>query len=111
MSDSQNEQAQICAKAGSATMPPSPMDIVGVATSTVNESPIYGVRVNPEHGESGWYIWAGKYSDAIDFFQSMHVSHIGSFFSITEKYLALEPGYKFIVDHHSGYEDIWLESV
>lgn len=110
MRDFQDEQALICAKAGSATMPPSPTDIAGVAISTVNESPIYGVRVNPEHGESGWYIWAGEYSDATDFFQSVHVSHIGDFFSIAEKYLALEPGYKFIVDH-SGYEDIWLESV
>ena len=91
-----------------ADTPPDPDAIAGVAIDTVDKSTIYGVREPTEDGYSGWYIWAGEYSNAADFFKPIHVRHMKDFFPIVEKYLSLPPGCKFIVDD-KGYEDIWAE--
>ncbi|WP_455685330.1 immunity protein Imm33 domain-containing protein [Variovorax paradoxus] len=38
----------------------------------------------------------------------MHVEHISEILPIAQKYLALAPGFKFIIDEN-GYEDVWYE--
>ncbi|SHM97695.1 hypothetical protein MRB56_11410 [Halomonas cupida] len=67
----QDEQQEVCKRTGSEVIFPSLGDIAGVAIHTAKESPIYGVREDPENGSSGWYIWAGEYSDAADFFKPL----------------------------------------
>lgn len=109
MGKMKDKQKEVCKTTGSEVIYPSPDDIAGVAIHTAKESPIYGVREDPENGSSGWYIWAGEYSDAADFFKPLHIEHIKDFFPHVEKYLALSPNHKFIVDRN-GYEDVWIEN-
>lgn len=102
------EQAGVCQRVGS---PFHPVDYdlkLGLAMDTLRDMPITGVRTAPENGTDGWYIWGGEYSDAPDFFKPVHVHHVLELLPMIAKYLALAPGFKFIVDDE-GYEDVWFE--
>lgn len=102
------EQASVCERFGSRF---TPMDYelkLGLALDSLHEMPITGVRTKPENGTDGWYIWGGEYSDAPDFFKPVHVHHVLEMLPMVVKYLALAPGFKFIVDNE-GYEDVWLD--
>ncbi|TDM05502.1 MAG: hypothetical protein C4K60_12105 [Ideonella sp. MAG2] len=101
-------QANICLKFGSDLCEIDPNGKIGIALASLNLSPIYGVRVKPENGTEGWYIWAGERSDEHDFFQPVHAAHIIDLLPEAAPYLALEPGYKFIIDR-DGYEDVWRD--
>src|SRR6266567_6634911 len=55
---------------------------------------------------SGWYIWAGEQlSDDPDFFVPLHVEHLAMSCPAAIPYLALPPGWRFLVA--PGYEDVW----
>ncbi|EIY6411492.1 hypothetical protein MNF40_004523 [Vibrio parahaemolyticus] len=83
---------------------------LGIALSTVNQTPINGMRVEPENGTNGWYIWCGEeLSTNADFFESLHVEHIVKYLPQVQAYLGLPPGYRFLIDNN-GYEDIWYDS-
>lgn len=103
-------QPKICAQYGSVFTPTDPAEKLGIALQTMGLQPIYGVRVRPTDGVSGWYIWGGPHSTDPDFFQPIHAAHIPDLCPIVLKYLALAPGYKFIIDS-SGYEDVWSEPI
>ncbi|BFO56700.1 MULTISPECIES: hypothetical protein [Comamonadaceae] len=81
---------------------------VGVNIESLGMIPVYGVRINPAFGTSGWYIWGGKYSEDEDFFKPIHGFHLIQKLPGLSKYLALAPGFKFIVDG-DGYEDVWFD--
>ncbi len=82
---------------------------LGLAISTIGIEPINGVRVAPENGTNGWYIWCGgEMSEDDDFFSPLHVDNIEEYLPVVNKYLGLPPGYRFQVDN-SGYEDIWYD--
>jgi len=70
--------------------------------------PLHGLRYFPEGDTSGWYIWAGEYSEADNFFKPMHISHLKEYYPELLKYLALPPGNRFVIDD-KGYEDIWFD--
>ena len=70
--------------------------------------PIHGLRHPPEGDTTGWYIWAGDYSEAEDFFVPLHVSHLQDWCPEILKYLGLPPGFRFLIA--PGYEDIWEDS-
>ncbi|WP_286856718.1 MULTISPECIES: immunity protein Imm33 domain-containing protein [Sphingobacterium] len=72
------------------------------------EMPLNGLRHFPEGDTSGWYIWAGEYSEAADFFKPIHISHLFETFPEIVKYLGLPPGCRFLADN-KGYEDIWFD--
>jgi hypothetical protein len=68
--------------------------------------PVNGLRRPPEGGTSGWYIWAGEeFSYDPDFFVPLHVHHLDDWCPHVVKYLALPPGYRFLIA--DGYEDVW----
>ncbi|WP_250526578.1 hypothetical protein [Caballeronia sp. GAWG2-1] len=68
--------------------------------------PLNGLRLQPEGGTCGWYIWAGdKFSDAPDFFVPLHATHIEDWAPLIIPYLGLPPGWRFIVTEH--YDDVW----
>lgn len=70
--------------------------------------PINGLRHQPSGDTSGWYIWAGEeLSDAPDFFKPLHILHIKDWCPEIEKYLALPPGWRFLIA--DGYEDVWFD--
>jgi hypothetical protein len=69
--------------------------------------PINGMRHRPENGTTGWYIWAGdQFSNDPDFFIPLHVAHLSKWCPAVLKYLALAPGWRFLIGNNS-YEDVW----
>ena len=83
---------------------------LGIALSTLGQIPINGMRVAPENGTNGWYIWCGeKLSSNADFFDPIHVEHIVKYLPQLQAYLGLPPGYRFLINNN-GYEDIWYDS-
>lgn len=101
-------QAAICEKYGSATVFPDPAMKAGLALGTFHLMPITGVRIAPDNGVDGWYIFGGEFSDDVNFYQPVHQSHIGEILPQVLPYLALAPGYKFMIDNE-GFEDVWYE--
>jgi hypothetical protein len=80
----------------------------GVALSTLGQVPWNGLR-HPARGEtSGWYIWCGEaFSEAPDFFASLHTSHIYEKYPELTKVMGMAPGYRFLLAH--GYLDVWYD--
>jgi hypothetical protein len=67
--------------------------------------PIHGLR-HPEEGDtSGWYIWAGEYSEDPDFFKPLHIIHLNEWCPEIIKYLGLPPGWRFM--YAPNHEDVW----
>lgn len=70
--------------------------------------PLNGVRHGPTADTSGWYVWAGEeLSQSPDFFLPLHVEHLGEWCPEIEPYLALPPGWRFLIA--PGYEDVWFD--
>ena len=80
-----------------------------VGVGPMDGVPINGLRHPPESGGSGWFIWTGGEIDQADgtFFQPMHLAHVGSAYPAVVPYLALPPGWRFLIapDH----EDVWFD--
>lgn len=70
--------------------------------------PVNGLRHVPEMGVSGWYVWAGEeIKTEPDFFLPVHIHHISDWNRDIENYLALPPGWRFLID--GDYEDVWFD--
>ena len=82
---------------------------VGIAPNVRSGlQPLNGVRVLPENGTTGWYIWAGaEMSEAEDFFEPLHVSHLEHWCPAVLPFLELPPGWSFLIA--PGYEDVWFD--
>lgn len=106
----QDRQAAVCEKYGSSIVFPDPGMKAGLALGTFHLMPIRGVRVAPENGVDGWYIYGGEHSEDADFYKPVHQSHLAELLPQVLPYLALAPGYNFIIDDE-GYEDVWYEPV
>ncbi|MCP3882616.1 MAG: hypothetical protein GY701_30100 [Sulfitobacter sp.] len=101
------EQRSVCDRIGARPVPAYTDLKVGIARN-VRDSvlPLNGLRHQPKGDTTGWYIWAGeKLSDDPDFFVPLHVSHLAEWCPEVEKYLALPPGWRFLIA--PGYEDVW----
>lgn len=102
------ERQLICKKYGSNYVEFNEVLNIGVNIESLTKKPIYGVRINPTSDTAGWYVWGGDYSEDDNFFQPIHGSHLLEALPWLSNYLALAPGYKFIVDDE-GYEDVWFD--
>ena len=101
-------QKSVCDKFGVDFSPPKDCEKIGIAIETIGKMPINGMRINPENGTCGWYIWCGEeLSEDPDFYKPLHVSHINKYLPEIEKYLALPSGYRFLVA--GDYEDVWQD--
>lgn len=69
--------------------------------------PVHGLRLKPEGDTTGWYIWAGEFSDDPSFFVPLHARHLGEWCQPVLKYLGLPPGWRFLTDF--DYEDVWFD--
>lgn len=68
--------------------------------------PLNGLRHPQEGDTSGWYLWAGTdLSDEPDFFVPLHVEHLEEWCPEAIPFLALPPGWRFLVA--PGIEDVW----
>jgi len=104
------EQKSVCERVGAAYFPCDPGVKVGIARNVLSGvEPLHGMRIPPAGGTCGWYIWAGEYSDAADFFVPLHAAHLAEWAPLAVKYLALAPGWRFIVT--DTYEDVWYDEI
>ncbi len=102
------EQLEICQKYGSRfDLPPSHYKLGVSRNVQLDIYPIHGLRHPVDGDTSGWYIWSGEYSEEADFFLPLHIHHINEWNPLIEKYLALEPGWRFLIAH--GHEDVWFD--
>jgi hypothetical protein len=105
------QQNKLCEKYGVEFVPSSLNNIVGVALHTfeLQQNPINGLRQPTDiHSNVGWYIWAGEYSSANDFFKPVHMDHLLAICPQILNYLGLAPGWRFLFDD-KGYEDVWYD--
>jgi hypothetical protein len=110
MDDWIERQKRVCLKWG--------VEFVGIPASlkvgiarNANEGiyPLNGLRHPPVGDVSGWYIWAGEtLSSDPDFFVPLHVEHLEQRCPGVLPYLALPPGWRFLVS--PGYEDVWFDA-
>jgi hypothetical protein len=101
-------QANICKQYGQQFVA-CPIDsILGVAVHTLGYQPLHGLRHKPEGNTNGWYIWAGEYSSASDFFSPQHTAHFFEKAPELMNYLGLPPGCRFLLA--KDYADVWFDS-
>ena len=105
-----DDQRRVCEKYG-ATFVPAPASLkVGIAPNVKEGTlPIHGLRVQPDPGTTGWFIWAGgEMSQAEDFFVPLHVEHLSEWCPAALKFLGLPPGWRFLLA--GGHEDVWYDA-
>lgn len=72
--------------------------------------PLNGLRHPAATGTSGWFIWRGEeLGTAHDFFVPLHVEHLETWCPEVVPYLALPPGWRFLLA--PGYEDVWFDDL
>ncbi len=103
------EQRLICSRFG-AQFQESPDYLKIGASSNIGDHiyPINGLRHRAQGDTTGWYIWAGEYSTAPDFFEPIHIEHLKQLCPQVMKYLGLAAGWRFLVA--PGYEDVWQDT-
>lgn len=89
--------------------PPGPGTTIGIALGTRGNNPINGLRLQPQSGTNGRYLWCGNEMPMDDqAFSALHIEHIEEYLPQSAPYLALPPGYRFQIDTE-GYEDVWFD--
>lgn len=103
------EQQLLCEEFGSAYVEVSGDDVVAVAVQTLNKDPIVGLRKKAEGDEQvAWYIYGGELGEDDVNFETMTVRELQDILPDVLPYLALEEGYRFMIDA-DDYEDVWKE--
>jgi hypothetical protein len=97
----------ICKRFGAEYVPPEESQKVGIALDSLGKLPLHAVRLPPENGTCGWYIYGGKYSTDSDFYQSLHFAHLREHCPSIVPYLALPPGWRVLLA--PGHEDVWFD--
>jgi hypothetical protein len=109
MDDLITEQENLCKRFGADFDPPSTESKVGVALQTRGRQPLNALRHPPEADTCGWYMWWGDtFTPDADFFQPLHVKHLGERCPEILPYLALAPGWR--VQVAPGHEDVWFDT-
>ncbi|WPH17156.1 immunity protein Imm33 domain-containing protein [Variovorax paradoxus] len=67
-SDLKEEQQKVCEKYQSPAFFCGEEEKLGIALKSLTKTPIYGVRRARKNDTCGWYLWAGEFSDAEEFF-------------------------------------------
>jgi hypothetical protein len=103
------EQKLVCEQYGSAYRAVSDNDVVAIAVQSLEQETIVGIRKLPDPNDGiAWFIYGGELDDHDDFFQTMTVKELTEVFPEALPFLALETGYRFLIDHDE-YEDVWRE--
>ena len=103
------EQQLLCEEFGSAYVEVSGDDVVAVAVQTLNKDPIVGLRKKAEGDEQvAWYIYGGELGEDDVNFETMTVRELQDILPDVLPYLALEEGYRFMIDAED-YEGVWKE--
>jgi hypothetical protein len=104
-----NEQLDVCRRFGVEPIVAEPDMKVGLARNVASGlQPINGLRHPPRSDATGWYIWAGTEMGQDDnFFEPVHVEHLGAICPAVIPYLALPPGWRFLIA--ADHEDVWVD--
>jgi hypothetical protein len=102
------EQKLVCEQYGSAYRAVNDQDVVAIAVKSLTEETIVGIRNLPDSDGIAWFIYGGELDDSDEFFQTMTVKELEEVFPEALPFLALETGYRFLIDHDE-YEDVWRE--
>lgn len=101
------EQKLLCEEFDSAYIKVKEEDVVAVAKQTLDQEPIVGLRKVAETDEKVcWFIYGGELQDGADFFETMTVKELEEILPEAIPYLALETGFRFMIDR-DDYEDVW----
>jgi len=102
-------QAGMCERMSADMLETLPDELVGVSRSALaGEIPLNGLRHPKGVGTSGWFLWGGSTLDSRDdFFAPMHVRHLEVALPAVSEYLALGPGWRFLIA--PGHEDVWFD--
>jgi len=103
------EQTDVCKRFDASVTAVERNDIVCVALATLGETPLYGMRLLPIEGTTGWFFYAGEGSDDEDFYQPLLVSDLITLLPEVWQFLALPPGFQFILDDR-GVADVWRDA-
>ena len=104
----EQSQANICKHYGQQFVACPNDSILGAAVHTLGGYPINGLRHKPEGNTNGWYIWAGEYSSASDFFSPLHAIHMLEKAPEVMHFLGLPPGCRFLLA--DGHADVWFDT-
>jgi hypothetical protein len=104
--DIEKLQKEICRKYGAEFVP---LDLnlkLGIADDFFSEElPLNGLRLPPDLGTCGWFLWAGEeMSPDDDYFKPLHARHLIEKYQKVLKYLGLPPGWRFLFA--GDYEDV-----
>jgi len=102
-----SDQQQICQRFNAQYMPPDAHEKVGIALRTLANVPLHAVRVQPENGDCGWYIYGGEHSTDADFYQPLCAAHLPEYCDRIIPYLGLPPGWRVLLA--PDYEDVWFD--
>jgi hypothetical protein len=108
--EAEAEQRLLCERVAADYIAVAGWQKLGVSRDVIQGGwPLNGLRVAPEEGTCGWYIWCGRaFSEDPDFFVPMHAHHLFQKRPEIIKYMGLPPGWRFLVA--PGYEDVWPDS-
>ncbi len=109
MNDLEEIQRKICRKYKASFLETPNTMKVGISLNVKEgtEPIIHALRHFPEGDTTGWYIWAGEYSDDPDFFKPLHVEHLGEWCPLVLPYLGLDAGWRFLIAEEGNYVDVW----
>ena len=103
-----DDQLAICQRYGAIFEAADNDTVVGLSRNVRPSAfPLHGLRHLPTGQTCGWYIWAGDYSDADDFFEPVHVAHLTELCPHVLPYLGLAPGWRFLLA--PDYADVWYD--
>jgi hypothetical protein len=101
-------QREVCQKYNSPLVQSDAHDILGFASRTVGLVPMNGLRHPATASTTGWYLWFGEeFSEASDFFEPIHVSHVYEQYPETKALLGLAPGFRFL--SAGTHLDVWFD--
>ena len=111
MTDLESVQEALCRKYNAGFSPSALNKVVGISKNFGgSEKPINGLRHSTTETSTGWFLWAGEYSDRKDFFEPVHMEHVIKRYPEVVPYLGLSPGWRFLIDPDQDYEDVWRDN-
>jgi len=102
-------QKEVCAEYDVSFCAANENAMTGISTGIGDSGaiPVHGLRHPIVDGTTGWFLWAGDYSDADDFFKPIHTKHLTEWCPNVIKFLGLPPGWRFL--KAGNYEDVWFD--
>jgi len=104
------EQKLVCEEFDSKYMQVHETDLVAIAKQTLGKEPIVGLRKKPDAENVSWFIYGGELEEGDDFFDVISVKELEDVFPDAIPYLALEEGFRFMIDADE-YEDVWKADI